>query len=113
MAGPLSWFVQLTVGYALLTGTCYASDQRLSAPGIHLSWTRAAAGLLMMICVVVALVAFYMAWRALPAQHEGAMHVSEHRARFAAIWSAALSAGFCVATLCTAVGLVLLPRCGG
>jgi hypothetical protein len=114
VAGPLAWFVQLNIGYALTTGPCFAVDQRLAMPVAGLAWTRTGADVLVLVCAVAAMAAFAVSWRVLRVcrqRHDGPE--AGHLCRFIATWGTTLSAGFGVATLFTAVGLLLLPRCGG
>jgi hypothetical protein len=114
VAGPLAWFVQLNIGYALTTGPCFAVDQRLAMPVDRLAWTRNGADVLVLVCAAAALAGFAVSWRALRRcrqRHDGP--AAGHLYAFIATWGATLSAGFGIATLFTAVGLLLLPRCGG
>ena len=114
VAGPLAWFVQLNIGYVLTTGPCFAVDQRLAMPVAGLAWTRTGADVLVVVCAAAGLAAFAVSWRALRVcrqKQEGAE--AAHLCRFIATWGTALSAGFGIATLFTAVGLLLLPRCAG
>ncbi len=111
LGGPLAWFAQLLVGSTLASAPCFPHDQRLLAPPAPWSWTHAGIVGMLLLCAVVALAAFGVAWRDLRRGEGGATYAG--RARFVALWGAALGGGFCVATLLTAVGIALLPRCAG
>jgi hypothetical protein len=106
-AAPLAWFAELNVGYVLATEPCFPADERLSAPAPHWAWTHAGLFGLAGICLLVALWGFLVSYAALRREP------GESRNRFAALWGVAFGGGFFVATLLTAVGLILLPRCGG
>jgi len=106
-AGPLAWFVELNVGYVLATEPCFPTDQRLSAPAPHWAWTHAGLFGLAGICLLVALWGWLLSYAALRREP------GESRNSFAALWGVAFGGGFFAATLLTAVGLILLPRCGG
>jgi uncharacterized membrane protein len=114
-AGPLAWFVELSVGYALATEPCFPTDHRLGVPLPQWAWTHTGLFCLAGACLLIALWAFIVSLSALR-RHSDAGHsvtAAGTRARFAALWGAALGGGFFVATLLTGVGLILLPRCGG
>lgn len=111
LGGPLAWFVQLLAGFTLANAPCFPHDQRLAAPGAHWAWTHGGILVMLLLCVVVALVALRVSWVDLRSSSEGARAGS--RTRFIAMWGVALGGGFCVATLLTGVGIVLLPRCAG
>jgi hypothetical protein len=111
----LAWFAQLNVGYALISGPCFHIDQPLSVPVAGLAWTRAGADAMVCLCVVIAMLAFAASLRVLRQgrQRSYERRAAAYRDQFIAVWGAFLSAGFGVATLFTAAGLLLLPRCGG
>jgi hypothetical protein len=115
LAGPLAWFAQLNVGYVLVSTPCFHVDQRLPMPVASLAWTRSGADLLVGICAAIAVAGFAVSWRTF---RQGRRRSSEGREalprdQFIAVWGAFLCAGFGIATLFTAAGLLLLPRCGG
>lgn len=111
LGGPAAWFAQLLVGYALASGPCFPHDQRLAAPPPQWTWSHAGIVLMVLLCTVVALAALRVSWSDLRGgSRRGA---PAGRARFIAAWGVALGGGFCVATLLTAVGIALLPRCAG
>ena len=104
-AGPLAWFAELNIGYALATQPCFRADQRSNAGLLALA----------ALCMLIALWAFLSSMAALR-QQSGSLHsttAAGSRPQFAALWGVALGGGFFVATLLTGVGLVVLPRCGG
>ena len=119
-AGPAAWFVQLCAGYALASAPCFNAGERLSAPVEALRWTAPAMIAIMIGAVTAALISLALSRSALNAiNHEhaaGARDVSHPgvgRARFLAQWGVALGAGFAVATVVTAFGFMVLPRCAG
>lgn len=114
-AAPLAWFAQLNIGYALATEPCFPTDQRLLAPDPRWAWTHGGLFALVALCTLIALWAFANALTAVRRQSgsAAAMSAAGSRNRFATLWAVAFGGGFFVATLITAVGLILLPRCGG
>lgn len=82
-AGPLAWFAELNIGYALAAGPCFRADQRLAVPNMRWAWSHAGLLGLALVCMLIAL------------------------------WGVALGGGSFVSSLLTGVGLVVLPRCGG
>ncbi len=112
LGGPVAWFAQLLAGYSLASGPCFPHDQRLISPERGLAWTHIGMVFVLVLCALVAFAAFWLSWqrlRRLP-QRGSAL---EARSRFIATWGVALGAGFLVATLLTAVGIGVLPRCAG
>jgi hypothetical protein len=109
---PLAWFVELNVGYLLGAAPCFLGDHRLLAPSASLTWTHAALMAVLALCVVSAFLSLWMAWTGLRATsvHTGR---GASRERFVAHWAVALGVGFALATLASALGFVVLPRCGG
>ncbi|HEY1899014.1 MAG TPA: hypothetical protein VGG49_04380 [Steroidobacteraceae bacterium] len=114
-AGPLAWFAQLNIGYALATQPCFPADHRLLLPDARWAWAYGALYAVDVLCMLIALWGFAQSMGALRRQRGTPDSVTAmgSRARFAALWGAAFGGGFFVATLLTGVGLVLLPRCGG
>jgi hypothetical protein len=110
LGGPLAWLTELLSGYALASEPCFPHDQRLISPARDFAWTRSGIIVLLLVCVLVGFAAFLVSWRNLQRER---IPAGAGRARFIALWGAALGAGFCVATLLTAVGIGLLPRCAG
>jgi hypothetical protein len=114
-AGPLAWFAELNIGYALASEPCFHAEQRLPFPDPRWGWTHAGLLGLALMCLLIALWAFLSSTSALR-QQSGSFHstaTAGSRPRFAALWGVVLGGGFFVATLLTGVGLVVLPRCGG
>lgn len=112
IGGPLAWFTQLLAGYALASGPCFLHDQRLLTPGRYFAWTHAGMVVVLLLCTLVALAAFWVSWQNLRRLSER-VSAGAGRARFIATWGVVLGAGFCVATLLTGIGIGLLPRCAG
>jgi hypothetical protein len=111
VGGPLAWFFELNAGYALASGPCFPGAQRLIRPLPGFSWSTPLLIVLLVVCTLVAFAAFWTSWRDLRKTRDSASSTS--REHFAAVWGTALGGGFCIATLVTAVGLILLPRCMG
>jgi hypothetical protein len=111
LGGPLAWYVELLLGYALASGPCFPHDQRLVSPQRDMAWTHTGVVCLLMLCTLVAFAAFFVSWRRMRRISTGDFALE--RTRFVAMWGVALGAGFLVATLLTAVGIGVLPRCAG
>lgn len=111
LGGPVAWFAQLLVGYTLASAPCFPHQQRLAAPAAAWGWTHAGIVLMLLLCALVALAAFRVAWVDL--RRTGKDGAPAGRVHFIAMWGVALGSGFCVATLLTAVGITVLPRCAG
>ncbi|MDB6086495.1 MAG: hypothetical protein JWN43_4376 [Gammaproteobacteria bacterium] len=118
--GPLAWFVQLCVGYALASQPCFANGSPAIQPSVHLHWTSQAIAAVMLLAVAMAIISFLVSWGAYRrTRHEGGgehRHLVETgagRTRFLALWGMLLGSGFAVATAITAVAFILLPRCAG
>lgn len=118
-AGPIMWFLQLTLGFALVTEPCFNAGEPAAAPGL-VDRTHAAALGLIALAWVVSLVAAWVAWRAYQrtedegyGDHRQVMEVGTGRTRFLALWGVILGIGSAVATSFTAVAFMVLPRCGG
>ena len=111
----MAWFIELSLGYALASGPCFPGERRLLQPAAHWSWTQPALYALACAAALIALYAFSVSLSALRQQADSAHEVAAagDRLKFSALWGATLGGGFCVATLLTGVGLILLPRCGG
>ena len=109
---PLAWFVELNLGYLLAAAPCFSGDQRLLAPHASLTWTHAGLLAVLGLCVGIAVLSLRVAWNGLRAT-SARTGAGTSRERFLAQWARALGVGFCLATLASAVGIVLLPRCGG
>ena len=83
-----------------------------SRRGVSFAWTHVGIVFLLGVCTLVAFAAFWVSWQNLRQAREQTPAVGG-RSRFIALWGVALGAGFCVATLLTAIGIGLLPRCAG
>jgi hypothetical protein len=118
-AGPIMWFLQLTMGFALVTEPCFNAGEPAAVPGLVNRMHTAALGLVVL-AWAVSLVAAWVAWRAYQrtedeghGDHRHVMEVGTGRTRFLALWGVILGIGSAVATSFTAVALFVLPRCGG
>lgn len=108
---PAAWFVELNVGYLLSAAPCFPADHRLVVPPPSLTWTHAGLLTLLALCIGTAFLSLWVAWSGpRAAAHTGP---ETSRQRFMTQWARALSVGFCLVTLASAVGIGLLPRCGG
>jgi hypothetical protein len=115
--GPAAWFVELCAGFALATQPCLV-DGVPTTQSASLQWAGAATAMLMVIAVLVALIAAFMAWHAFKRVRSGirgdepeSMDAGVGRARFLALWGILLGCVFALATAMTAVGFLMLPRC--
>jgi hypothetical protein len=118
-AGPIMWFLQLTVGFALVTEPCFNAGEPSAVPGL-VDRTHSAALTLIVVAWVVSLAAAWVARRAYQrtedeghGDHRHVMEVGTGRTRFLALWGVILGVGSAVATSFTAVAFMVLPRCGG
>jgi hypothetical protein len=118
--GPLAWFVQLNAGYALASQPCFLDGARVAAPTIAPDWTWPLMIALISVAVIVALGSALLSWRVYSrtegeaqGDHRHVMEVGSGRTRFLALWGIFLGAGSAIATLLTAVGFWVLPRCAG
>jgi hypothetical protein len=116
--GPLAWFVQLSAGFALASQPCFSDSHRLVAPTLAGSWAAilaiAAAG------AAIALASTLMASRDFArtqheqtGEHPDLLEVGAGRTRFLALWGLCFGAGSSVVIVLTALGFLVLPRCGG
>jgi hypothetical protein len=114
-AGPIAWFLELTVGYVLAAEPCFPTDHRLLMPDPQWGWTPLGLLCLAGLCMLITLWAFLVSLAALRRHSATSQSTAAAgtRSMFAALWGAIFGGGFFVATLLTGVGLVLLPRCGG
>jgi hypothetical protein len=120
LGGPLAWSTQLWVGYALASWPCFPRDERYLQPPREFAWTGAALIGLVVACALIALAAWCISWRnlrlaraELASDRSALVYESASRRCFGALWGVLLGGGFFVATLFTAVALLLLPRCAG
>jgi hypothetical protein len=120
VGGPGAWYLQLCIGDWLANGPCFSNRERYLAPSHALAWTGPALIVLLLACVLIALGAFLVSLRIYRATSSSATVTTDlspsmnvPRVRFMAYWGMVFGAGFCVATLLTAVAFVTLPRCSG
>jgi hypothetical protein len=120
VGGPLAWLIEVCAGFALASPACFSNTLRSARPPPQLAWTWPAMIGLMLMCVLVALAACAVSYRALlhtrsesPGDHEHLIEVGAGRTRFLALWGTLLGAGFAVAAAATAVAFVVIPRCAG
>jgi hypothetical protein len=118
--GPIAWFLQFTVGYALASWPCFPGDHRMQVPMVGYAWSFPAMVAVMLAGVVIALLAFWVSWRAFQrtrdeggGDHRHLLETGAGRTRFLALWGVLLGSGFAVASLVTGVAFVFLPRCAG
>ncbi len=118
VGGPVAWFVQFCTGYALASWPCFPKAQRALIPIAGYDWTWPAMILVLIGGVIVALCAFFVSLRNFqytPSEEEPDRRelVDDRAARrhFVALWGIVLGTGFALATVITAVALVVLPRC--
>jgi hypothetical protein len=118
--GPLAWFVQLNVGYALASQPCFFDGERSAVAHLKTDWTWPSMIVLMIIACTIALLAMLISWRAYVRTGGEAAHDPRHivgagnrRTRFLALWGIFLGAGSALATASTAVAFFVLPRCAG
>jgi hypothetical protein len=117
--GPLAWFVQLNVSFALASQPCFLHGERIATLAAAADWTRPLMIALTMIAGVIALLSALISWRAYQRiEDEGdgdprrGIEVGTERRRFLALWGIALGAGFALATAFTAIAF-FVPRCAG
>lgn len=118
--GPLAWFVQLNVGFALASQPCFNGGERSVAPHWAPDWTWSSMIAAMVLAGIIALFATLISWRAYAQTKDEAAGDHRHlldggsgRTRFLALWGVFLGAGAVLATALTAVAFVVLPRCAG
>ena len=118
VGGPLAWFLQLCVGYALASWPCFPGATPVLVPAPAYQWTFVAMIASLAAGVVIALTALLFSWRALASTkkesaggHSHLMDVGVGRTRFMALWGVFLSGGFALATMSTAIAFMVLPRC--
>ena len=118
--GPIAWFVQLNVGFALASQPCFRNGERTVMPQWMPDWTWEAMIALMILACAVALLAALVSWRAwartgdeAAGDHRHVLEVGSGRTRFLALWGVVLGTGSALATALTAVAFFFLPRCAG
>ena len=117
--GPLAWYLQLCVGYALANRPCFHSGLSVT-PLRSEQWTWAAMILAMLMALAVALLALLESWLTFVrarAQGSGGMtdpiEGGSGSTRFLALWGVLLGAAFALAAAISALALITLPRCAG
>lgn len=120
VGGPAAWFIQICVGDLLASEPCFPRTERHVLPEVGLSWTGPAVLVLMVVCALIALAAFWVSWRIYresapesSGEHHELTEGGVGRPHFMALWGMIFGAGFCIATLFTVVAFAALPRCGG
>lgn len=118
--GPLAWFTQFCVGFALISWPCFPDESRRVLPIAGYGWSGGAALILLLACALLAIVSGFVAWRLLrrvadeaPGGHAHLIEAGHGRTRFVALWGTILGVGFSIATLATLAGFALVPRCAG
>jgi hypothetical protein len=115
--GPLAWFVQLNVSFALASQSCFLNGERIAAFSVSPGWTRPSMIALTSMACVIALLSAHISWRAYRRTDDKSggddlPDMAAGRSRFLALWGVALGAGFALATALTAIAF-LVPRCAG
>ena len=118
--GPAAWFLQLCAGYALSSWPCFPHDLRLSSPPPSYQWTAATSDWISIVALTIAIVSLIVSARILnrtreevSGDHGELLERGTGRTRFLGMWGLLLGAGFAVATIFDAPGLLILPRCAG
>jgi hypothetical protein len=118
--GPLAWFVQMNVGFALASEPCFSDGERTVLPHFMPDWTWKAMIAVTIIACAIGLLAALISWRAYArtqdeeaGDHRRVLEMGSGRTRFLALWGVMLGAGAAIATALTAVAFFVLPRCAG
>jgi hypothetical protein len=117
--GPLAWFAQLNVGFALASQPCFHDGERIGVPHFSPDWTWAAMITVTVIACIIALLAALISWRAYaraPVEKVGddrLPQVGGGRTHFLALWGVVLGLGSAIAAGLTVVAFFVLPRCAG
>jgi hypothetical protein len=118
--GPLAWFIQLNVGFALASQPCFSGGERTVVPHFTPDWTWASMIGVTVIACAVALLAALISLRVYSrtegeaaGDHRHMLEVGSGRTRFLALWGVLLAAGAALAIALTAVAFFVLPRCAG
>jgi hypothetical protein len=117
--GPLAWFVQLNVCFALASQPCFFNGERTAAFAERADWTRPSMIASTIIACAIALLSTLISWRAYRCAENASdgdsrpvLEVGAGSRRFLALWGMALGAGFALATILAAIAFVV-PRCAG
>jgi hypothetical protein len=117
--GPLAWFLQLNVDFALASNACFLGDQRSISPHFAHDWTWPAMIGIAAAAFAVSLAATLIARRAYRITKEESMgdhdlvETGAGRTRFLAFWGICLGAGSALVIVLTATAFFMLPRCAG
>jgi hypothetical protein len=118
IGGPAAWFLQLNVGYAIMSQPCFPGATRVIGSPVGFEWTAPAALAVYFVCLAIAFAAFLVAWRSfrmtrgeVEGGHRHALEVGSGRTRFLALWGMLASGGFTVVILANIVGLLVVPPC--
>jgi hypothetical protein len=118
--GPIAWFIQMNAGFALASQPCFQDGLRLIEPIGISDRSRGIMIAVIVIAFAVALASAALAWRMYlrtedeaKGDHRHVMEVGAGRTRFLALWGVMLGSGSAIATILTAAGVVVLPRCAG
>ena len=114
---PLAWLVQLCIGAAATSWSCFPRDIRLMAP---MPGYRLTALLVLLGCALLSAISTIVSLRKL-AEVKDEEHGSHRRladrgmgrTRFIALWGVILGVSFTVATLLHLAAFVLVPPCVG
>ena len=116
--GPLAWFVQLNVNYALVAQPCFPGPNRnLELPG-EAQWAFVAAVVVYLLLLAVAVAAGLLSVRLFQRTRDETVgsdtdveEAGTGRTRFLSYWGMLLGFGFAVVILVNAAGLIMVPPC--
>jgi hypothetical protein len=118
-AGPVAWYVQLVVNYALVSHSCFPDGSPLAQPA---AW-RAVAAIAFTVNIAAILVALGASavslriWLSMrqeyPAPHSDMLAPAIGRRRFLASTGAMIGLGSVAATLFALIALLTVPPCAG
>lgn len=118
VGGPLAWFAQENIDYGLYAHNCYPGPERFIDLPDASGWVHVVGPLALAICVGVALLATWTAWRIYARTRAaddptlvGAEGEGNGRTRFIAFWGLLTSSGFGVVTLLNLIAIVAVPPC--
>ena len=116
--GPLAWFVQLNINYALVAQPCFPGPQRnVELPG-NAHWAFAAAVVVYLLLLAVAIAAGLLSVILFRRMHDETTgsdtdveEAGAGRTRFLTYWGMLLGFGFAVVILVNAAALLTVPPC--
>ena len=116
--GPLAWFAQLNINYALVATPCFPGPHRnLQLPG-NAQWTYVLAIIVYLMLLAVAVCAGLLSarlFRRVGGETAGSDADVEEagtgRTRFLSYWGMLLGFGFAVVILVNAAALIFIPPC--